>query len=210
MIALLLLAPFLVGQSIADTSSLSLLKRHHNGEGDAFIPGTTPGCPDDWPVCGDSGVCYNPDEGQTCCPGGKYACPSSSYCLFAPYCCSNDLDPDSCAREYGLTMATSHLSNPTQAPDSSSDGLDTSDDPLYPRPTLPPGSASSITVLSTPIPTPASSLIPPFPSVSVWPSSTPGVDEPEYTGAAPGLASKESTGATVGAIVLGIFGYLIG
>lgn len=60
MISLLLLAPVLAGQTAASPDSALLLNRD-------TIPATT-GCPDDWPLCGDS-VCYNPIEGQTCCPG---------------------------------------------------------------------------------------------------------------------------------------------
>jgi hypothetical protein len=75
MIALLLLAPVLAGQTIAADAPFSLSKRHHDSDSNAFIPGTTPGCPADWPLCGDSGICYNPDEGQTCCPGGTCTFP---------------------------------------------------------------------------------------------------------------------------------------
>ncbi|KAL4861332.1 hypothetical protein BDV12DRAFT_180423 [Aspergillus spectabilis] len=70
----LLLAPLLAGQTLA-TNPSSLLKRHHDNENNAFIPATTAGCPNDWAFCGSSGVCYNPDEGQTCCPGGTCTFP---------------------------------------------------------------------------------------------------------------------------------------
>jgi hypothetical protein len=68
MIALALLAPLLAGQTIGSVSP-SLLKRD-DSKSNAFAPGTTEGCPAGWPTCGSSGICYNPDEGATCCPGG--------------------------------------------------------------------------------------------------------------------------------------------
>lgn len=38
--------------------------------GESFLPDTTPGCPADWPMCGTSGICYDPNRGDICCPGG--------------------------------------------------------------------------------------------------------------------------------------------
>ncbi|KAL2831730.1 hypothetical protein BDW59DRAFT_124141 [Aspergillus cavernicola] len=206
MIALLLLAPFLAGQSIA-TEPFSVLKRHHDD--DAFVPGIIPGCPDDWPMCGDSGICYNPDEGQTCCPGGTYACPSSSFCLFDPYCCPNNIDAESCAREYGLALTTSQLPNNPQSSSEPSSDESVTIDPLYPRPTLPPStSASSITIISTPIPTPVSSLIPPWPSSSVAPS--PEGDGPFPGGAVRNLDLNGVGLGVVGGLGLGlVLGWLI-
>lgn len=71
MIALCLLAPLLAGQIIAAQadSASSRLRRDHDSN-KAFASSVTSGCSDDWPLCGTSGVCYNPHEGQTCCPGG--------------------------------------------------------------------------------------------------------------------------------------------
>ncbi|KAL3458454.1 hypothetical protein BJX64DRAFT_266670 [Aspergillus heterothallicus] len=201
MLALLLLPPVLAGQSIAANSPLSLLRRHHDDDSNAFIPGTTPGCPADWPLCGDSDICYNPDEGQTCCPGGNYACPSSSFCFMEPYCCPNDLDAESCARKFGLALTTSHLSKPTQS-------VNPDFPPPPPPPTLAPitSSASSITIRSTPIPTPESSLIAPWPSISIKPTTSADQEEPRYTGAAAvGLSSRGAKEVvTLGAIVFGL------
>ncbi|KAL2837061.1 hypothetical protein BJY01DRAFT_221357 [Aspergillus pseudoustus] len=203
MIALLLLAPVLAGQTIAADSPLCLLKRDHDYENDssAFVPGTSPGCPEDWPLCGDSGICYNPAEGETCCPGGTYACPASSFCFLEPYCCPYSKGAEACAREYGIALTTSHLSNPTLSINS--------DFPPPPPPTLPPpstSSASSITIRSTPIPTPASSIIAPWPSISIEPTTSVSTEQPKYTGgAAAGLSSRGAKEAvTLGAIVFGL------
>ncbi|KAL3449061.1 hypothetical protein BJX65DRAFT_274006 [Aspergillus insuetus] len=205
MIALLLLAPVLAGKTIAADAPFSILKRHHDSDSNAFIPGTTPGCPADWPMCGDSGICYNPDEGQTCCPGGTDACPSSSYCFLEPYCCPDSMDAKACAHEYGLALTTSYLSNPTHSINP--------DLPPPPPPTLPPStsSASSITIRSTPIPTPASSDIAPWPSISLGPTTTSaGEEEPEYTGVAAGLSSRGAKEVVaLGAIVFGLMGHFL-
>ncbi|KAL4914608.1 hypothetical protein BDW62DRAFT_213371 [Aspergillus aurantiobrunneus] len=179
MVPLLLLAPFLAGQTIA-TQSVSLKRDHDTDK--AFVPGTTPGCPEGWSSCGSSGICYNPDEGQACCPGGIYACPSSSFCLLDSFCCPSNLTPESCAREYGLILTTSHPSSPEQTQPPT--GEDSSDQ-LNPRPTLPPTSASSITVSWTPISTSSIAL---WPSMSVTGFSSPSVEgEPAYTGAGSSL-----------------------
>ncbi|KAL3478940.1 hypothetical protein BJX99DRAFT_255946 [Aspergillus californicus] len=200
MFALLLLAPLLAGQTVA-LEPLSPIKRHHD---------TSPGCPDNWLQCGDSGLCYNPDEGETCCPGGTYACPSLSFCLSDPYCCPNNLDAKSCAREYGLSLTTSVPPPPHQSSgpsDSSSDSEGITIDPIhsYPEPTTMSSSAGSITVSSTPIPTHASSLAS-WPSMSIGPSTTSLEEDPEYTGGAAASRSLD-LGVVVG--VLGYWGLML-
>ncbi|KAI9369398.1 hypothetical protein BJX61DRAFT_150931 [Aspergillus egyptiacus] len=209
MIALFLLGPLLAGQAVATEPSL-LLKRHHDN--DAFIPDTSPGkCPDDWPICGESGICYNPDEGQTCCPSGTYACPSFSFCLFEPYCCPDHLNAESCATEFGLSLLSeppypsqSGSAEPNNESDNGSGSITV--EPLYPRPTLPPTSASSITISSTPIPTPPSSIIPPWPSLSIVPSPSGAA----YTGVAV-RAKGNGAGrvAGLGVVALGLLGGII-
>jgi len=84
--------------------------------GSAFVPGTTPGCPADWPYCGSSGICYSPARGDVCCPGGTYACPGGSFCLIDSYCCPNGLDPASCAQQHGVTLPPSYASSAAPAP----------------------------------------------------------------------------------------------
>ncbi|KAL4803040.1 hypothetical protein BDV18DRAFT_146165 [Aspergillus unguis] len=195
MLALLFLASLLAGQSIATEtrSRSSLLKRddsdNNNNNDSAFVPRVTPGCPHDWPVCGSSGVCYSPADGQVCCPGGTYACPSSSFCLADGYCCPSDLSPDACARNYGLTLVlTSTSQTPEQTQSSGVDGGASdaygddspTSDPPYLRPTVPFSTASSVTITSTPIPT---SSVSPWPSVVISSGSPSVQEEPAYTGA---------------------------
>lgn len=100
----------------ADSSNIfhDLSKRQSHGKG-AFIPGTSPGCPSDWPVCGTSHTCYNPAQGDTCCPGGTFACPGGSFCLLDPYCCPNGLDPKTCAAQFNLTLPSSFFSGTATA-----------------------------------------------------------------------------------------------
>ncbi|KAL4936238.1 hypothetical protein BDV06DRAFT_96550 [Aspergillus oleicola] len=215
MIALLFLAPFLAGQTVASDSAVS--KR-------ALSVDTDAGCPDDWPVCGSSGVCYNPDEGQTCCPGGTYACPSSTFCLFDSFCCPNDQSPESCAIENGISLPDMPPSNSTTAlpettqppprPSGSSHDAYASDNasgtteppPPYPPPTIPPTSGNSITLVSTPLPT---SSVVPWPSYSVTlvsgSPSLEGEEQPAYTGA--GSALGGITDLSLGAFVtlIGVF-----
>ncbi|KAL8769571.1 MAG: hypothetical protein Q9209_004503 [Squamulea sp. 1 TL-2023] len=54
-----------------------------------------------------NGVCYNPNEGQTCCPGGgdAYPCPDLSFCLnINGLCCPVGLDPATCAAQNGVQL----------------------------------------------------------------------------------------------------------
>ncbi|KAL4786607.1 hypothetical protein BJX76DRAFT_320805 [Aspergillus varians] len=202
MIALVLLAPFLAGQTIA-TGSVTLLSSDLSTSTNAFIPGTTSSCPENWPSCGSSGTCYNPDEGQTCCPGGTYACPSS-FCLHDPYCCPNDQSPDSCASEYGIALTTSALSSQTQL--FPTDEV-TTDPQYHPRPIVLPTSASSITISSTPIPTSSTG---PWPSLSVTISSRPSSEEdPAYTGAGWRLTSGGDGKLGTLAVVIAVLGCAI-
>ncbi|KAL4744139.1 hypothetical protein BDV11DRAFT_176947 [Aspergillus similis] len=182
MIALALLAPLLAGQTIGSVSP-SLLKRD-DSKANAFVPGTIEGCPAGWPTCGSSGICYNPDEGATCCPGGTYACPSSTFCLLDPYCCPDNLTPESCAKEYGLTLVpTSSPSESTAFPPPKPSESE-SESGGHQRPTAPPTSSdsanNSITLSPTPIRT---SSVVPWPSLSVIPTGSPSAgQEPAYTG----------------------------
>ncbi|KAL4790474.1 hypothetical protein BDV19DRAFT_333970 [Aspergillus venezuelensis] len=212
MLALFFLAPLVAGQTVVIESGV--LER-------AVSIDTEAGCPEGWPICGSSGVCYNPDEGQTCCPGGTYACPSSTFCLFDFFCCPNDQSPEACALENGISppdtipsISTTVLPETTQPPPlpsgSSHDAYatdntsGTTEPPPLPPPTLPPTSGNSITLVSTPLPT--SSLVP-WPSYSVTlvsgSPSLEGEEEPAYTGG----------GSTLGGInefSLGAFVSLIG
>ncbi|KAL4765055.1 uncharacterized protein BDW70DRAFT_81702 [Aspergillus foveolatus] len=209
MIALALLAPLLAGQTIGSVSP-SLLKRD-DSKSNAFAPGTTEGCPAGWPTCGSSGICYNPDEGATCCPGGTYACPSSTFCLLDPYCCPDDLTPESCAKEYGLTLVpTSPPSESTTFPlPKPSNSESESDSGGHHRPTAHPTSSdsanSSITLSPTPIRTSSVVL---WPSLSVIPTGSPSAgQEPAYTGTGWSWRVRGGELATIagaGALAIGV------
>ncbi|KAL4902669.1 hypothetical protein BDW74DRAFT_158299 [Aspergillus multicolor] len=217
MIALALLAPLLAGRTTAASEPVSLLERADANN--AFLPVTTEGCPPDWPTCGTSGICYNPAEGQTCCPGGTYACPSSTFCLLDPYCCPNDLTPEACADEYGLTLVpTRPPSEPTAfhppRPSETESETDSESETFgngHPRPTGHPTSSdsanSSITLSPTPIPTSSVVLWPT--SLSLVPTGSPSAEEePAYTGA--GWSWRVQGGGlgvvagALGAVVMGL------
>ncbi|KAL8961249.1 MAG: hypothetical protein Q9183_005338 [Haloplaca sp. 2 TL-2023] len=54
-----------------------------------------------------NGVCYNPGQGETCCPGGgdDYPCPSDSFCLNVNgLCCPDGLDAATCASQNGVSL----------------------------------------------------------------------------------------------------------
>ncbi|KAL6232478.1 hypothetical protein BDW75DRAFT_19513 [Aspergillus navahoensis] len=160
-LASLLAAPALAtNQMLAPFKGTGLSKRQG---GESFQPPTTPGCPDDWPMCGTSGVCYSPARGDTCCPDGTWACPVGSFCLQDGYCCPEGLDPQTCAEQNGITLTSDE---PTSSTTSSS--TSTSSTPVIPT-------TSETTATNTPTSTPtSSSAVPPTTTTS----------PPEFTGAA--------------------------
>ncbi|KAA8648444.1 hypothetical protein EYZ11_000379 [Aspergillus tanneri] len=193
--SLLLLTPLLASQVLAVQSGvhiagMEIFKRQSDSE--AFVPNTTPGCPDSWPTCGTSGICYNPNEGQTCCPGGKYACPSGSFCLQDPYCCPNGLDPETCAKRYGITLTPSSP-EPTET-----------DQPTEPTASVPsPSSSSSASIPVIPRPTSSTSSSPVSSSSAHSTAPTASPSSPLFTG---GANAREMIGGA--AIVLGGLGFL--
>ncbi|KAL9635656.1 MAG: hypothetical protein Q9204_002545 [Flavoplaca sp. TL-2023a] len=89
------------------------LQIRQSGDSQAFNPSTSFGQGES---CADAfgsgyidcnGVCYNPDEDQTCCSGGGdgYPCPAESFCLNVDgLCCPEGLDPASCAAQFGVEL----------------------------------------------------------------------------------------------------------
>lgn len=77
--------------------------------------------------CGqkDSGFCFNPAVGQTCCTSDFGYCNKGSYCAPVPgFCCSDDQTVEECAEEVGFEIpptgtivrtatATAGLAGPT-------------------------------------------------------------------------------------------------
>ncbi|KAI1163252.1 hypothetical protein F5B18DRAFT_323080 [Nemania serpens] len=92
--------------------SASSRKRQMKSCEDTYGNGTVP--------CGgsDSTWCYNPSLGQTCCHLDGGFCNSGSYCApVAGYCCPEDEDLSTCARNNGFDLPNSGLSHIT-TPDS--------------------------------------------------------------------------------------------
>ncbi|KAI9044692.1 uncharacterized protein KD926_011662 [Aspergillus affinis] len=227
--SLVLLTPLLAGQGLAahfgsHLAEMEIFKRQSDSE--AFVPGTTPGCPSNWPMCGTSGICYNPKQGQTCCPGGKYACPANSFCLQAPYCCPDGLDPETCAQRYGITLSPSSTEEPVPEPTDTSvpteptpEPTDTVEptvsQPTGPEPTdtvteptatepEPTETAPEPTTSNPVIPKPPTSTEPSVPSSTANPTqSTATPSTPLFTG---GANAKEVAGGV--AIALGGLGLL--
>ncbi|KAL1955279.1 hypothetical protein VTO42DRAFT_8877 [Malbranchea cinnamomea] len=139
---------------------------------ESFIPGTTPGfgndCADAFGPghleCADSGICYNPNEGQTCCDEG-YPCPAGSFCLGAGKCCPDGLDPETCAEKLGVTL-TSAAPVPTSSSSS-----------VVPVPPAATNSQAGVVVTITTTICPTSS--PSLPIVSI-PNSTPSAGFPRF------------------------------
>ncbi|KAH8429806.1 uncharacterized protein LDX57_007477 [Aspergillus melleus] len=222
--SLVLLTPLLAGQGLAahfgsHLVEMEIFKRQSDSE--AFVPGTTPGCPSNWPMCGTSGICYNPRQGQTCCPGGKYACPSNSFCLQEPYCCPDGLDPETCARRYGITLSPSSTEEPVPEPtETAPEPTDT----VEPTPTEPTGPEPTDTVPeptetvpesteTAPEPTTTSNPVIPKPPTSTVPSVPSSTASPTLPTASPstllftgGANAREVVGGA--AIVLGGLGLL--
>ncbi|KAL8977768.1 MAG: hypothetical protein Q9205_006501 [Flavoplaca limonia] len=82
-------------------------------QGEAFQPTTDFGAGD---TCEDAfgtsyidcnGICYNPNNRESCCPGNgnAYPCPAQSFCLNADgVCCPDGLDTAACAAQYGVFL----------------------------------------------------------------------------------------------------------
>ncbi|KAL8997120.1 MAG: hypothetical protein Q9188_006407 [Gyalolechia gomerana] len=53
-----------------------------------------------------NGVCYNPNEGETCCSGNgdAYPCPYFSFCLVNGLCCPDGLPAETCAAQNGVSL----------------------------------------------------------------------------------------------------------
>ncbi|KAL8737204.1 MAG: hypothetical protein Q9181_001930 [Wetmoreana brouardii] len=170
----------------------------------AFTPSTSSGsgatCADAFGAgyidCND--VCYDPGQGEVCCPGGgnAYPCPSDSFCLNVNgLCCPDGLDAATCAAQNGVELPASA--------GSVTSGSTTAHGATVPavRPTAP---SSSVFVPSTTavVPTPY-----PVPSNATAPGPT-GTNPPvvPFTGGAASL--KAYCGGLVAGL-LGVVGMLL-
>ncbi|KAF1990215.1 hypothetical protein K402DRAFT_451217 [Aulographum hederae CBS 113979] len=93
-------------------------------------------------------LCYNPDMGETCC-STQWACPAQSFCLVDPYCCPNGSDPETCARDFGVSLPSSFAS-------SSSPSSSTSTPPVISIPSPIPSPIPSAAATTSPLPETAS------------------------------------------------------
>ncbi|RAL07938.1 uncharacterized protein BO97DRAFT_399155 [Aspergillus homomorphus CBS 101889] len=203
--SLILLVPLVAtstAHGLTQVDALHLLKRQSG----AFIPGTSSvtDCPEGSILCGTSNTCYFPSRGDTCCPGGTWACPSDSFCLQDPYCCPTGLDRETCAQQYGITLAPTVTSataaEPTSAPSTSTSSPTSSVE----RPSSSSSSSSSTTsvpvIPAISIPSSIASSSVHSGSATVVSSSTPSPSGGLFTG---GAHTREMAG---GALVLGGLG----
>jgi hypothetical protein len=95
--------------SIGGASNLKALSKRQ-GSG-AFIPGTNTvtACAPNEVECND--YCLDLAAGDVCCSEG-YGCPGGSFCLTNGYCCPNELDPNTCALNNGVSLTAGFNTNP--------------------------------------------------------------------------------------------------
>lgn len=84
----------------------------------SFEPSTIPGgcsAADGWAMCG-ADLCYLPSRGDVCCdPSSEWACPGGNFCLVDGLCCPDGLDPETCARDNGVTLPSDFNTSPAAA-----------------------------------------------------------------------------------------------
>jgi len=114
-------ASLLLGSAVA----LNNLKVRQADDGsEAFKPegleGVGATCEEAWGAgfisCGTGNECYNPDLGESCCET-TYACSTGSFCLTDGWCCPDGIDPETCAKNNGVTWP---IASKAVAPPSSS------------------------------------------------------------------------------------------
>ncbi|KAL8910383.1 MAG: hypothetical protein Q9172_007843 [Xanthocarpia lactea] len=173
----------------------------------AFRPGTRTGQGE---TCADAfgaghidcnGVCYNPNDDETCCPGGgdAYPCEANSFCLNVDgYCCPDGLDRATCAAQFGVTLpsdddddsATSAISGSTTVADTGAAF----------------GPSTTAITVATPYPVPGNAtVIPPAATGTAGPGR-PGDDITPFTGAA---SNVKVVGAGLAAGLLGVVALLL-
>ncbi|PYH84540.1 hypothetical protein BO82DRAFT_351762 [Aspergillus uvarum CBS 121591] len=160
LITLIALVATATAHGLTRLEALHLLKRQSNGNG-AFIPGTTTvsDCPEGSILCGTSNTCYFPSRGDTCCPGGTWACPGDSFCLQDPYCCPTGLDRETCAQQYGVTL-TPTVSSAAGVPDTTTATQPTS------APSAPSSSSTSVDETSSSSSSSSSTSVPIIPTTT--------------------------------------------
>ncbi|KAL8783241.1 MAG: hypothetical protein Q9213_004753 [Squamulea squamosa] len=157
-----------------------------------------------------NGVCYNPNEGQTCCPGGgkAYPCPDLSFCLnINGLCCPAGLDPATCAAQNGVQLpdnfntATAATTGSTTAHSSTISAVEStvSDTASVFTP------STTETTIATPYPIPGNATVSTLPTSTGAPGA-PGSGVTPFTGAA---SSVQVVGAGLAAGFLGVVAMLL-
>ncbi|KAL8698657.1 MAG: hypothetical protein Q9224_001752 [Gallowayella concinna] len=161
-----------------------------------------------------NGVCYNPNEDQTCCSGGgnAYPCPSESFCLNVNgLCCPDGLSPATCAQQNGVTLpentstATKPISGSTSAHASTISAVESSVTDTASA-FVP---STTITTVTTPYPITGNATVGPTATgTGAAPSGTgvPGGNPVPFTGAA---SSVKVVAAGLAAGFLGVVALLL-
>ncbi|KAL9594588.1 MAG: hypothetical protein Q9219_006948 [cf. Caloplaca sp. 3 TL-2023] len=157
-----------------------------------------------------NGVCYNPGQGETCCPnnGDAYPCPSDSFCLINNLCCPDGLPAETCAAQNGVSLPQGFSTNTA-----TSAGLSTSQAPKATVSAVESTASSSevfvpsttAVVAATPYPIPGNATVPPA-SGTAGPSGTGAGNGPTvapFTGGAAGVR------VYLGGAVMGVLGMLM-
>ncbi|KAL8821903.1 MAG: hypothetical protein Q9223_000132 [Gallowayella weberi] len=159
-----------------------------------------------------NGVCYNPNEGQTCCPGGgdAYPCPSRSFCLnINGLCCPNGLSPATCARQNGVALpnnvntATKPISGSTTSHASTVSAVKSSVTDTGSA-FVPSTTATTVAATATPYPIPGNATVGPTGTGNG--TGVPGGNPVPFTGAA---GSVKVVGGGLAAGFLGVVALLL-
>ncbi|CAL8580026.1 hypothetical protein XPA_005759 [Xanthoria parietina] len=159
-----------------------------------------------------NGVCYNPNEDQTCCPGNgnAYPCPSQSFCLnVGGLCCPDGLDAATCAAQNGVSLpadynsATSATSGSTTVVASTASAVESSitdtSSAFVP--------STTATTIATPYPTGNATVHPTTTGTGVAPTGTGAGGNPvPFTGSA---SNVKVVGAGFAAGFLGVVAMLL-
>ncbi|KAI4256317.1 MAG: hypothetical protein L6R42_006297 [Xanthoria sp. 1 TBL-2021] len=157
-----------------------------------------------------NGVCYNPNEDQTCCPGNGdgYPCPSESFCLnVGGLCCPDGLDAATCAAQNGVSLpadynsATSAISGSTTVASSTVSAVESTitdtSSAFVP--------STTATTIATPYPTTGNATV--HPGTGVAPTGTGAGGSPvPFTGSA---SNVKVGGAGLAAGFLGVVAMLL-
>ncbi|KAL8950730.1 MAG: hypothetical protein Q9222_003249 [Ikaeria aurantiellina] len=165
-----------------------------------------------------NGVCYNPGEGQTCCPGGgdAYPCPSESFCLINGLCCPDGLPASTCAAQNGVSLPDD-FNTATSAVASTAATTHSSSISAVESTSVPTSSAfvpsTTATTIATPYPIPSNATAPSPTQISDGQVQVPtGTGSASGTGAGPAVTPFTGAAAAVkvafGGVAAGVIGVM--